>query len=190
TALDSHALPLHALLLFFFNDTAPPELYTLSLHDALPISVDLHQLVPELHDLPGDRHLGADDAGCVRAQVAFIIERAELVYGLAKDGTRPLEEEELVLGRSLLALQRGEALGGLQAVAQGVVLRQQGDDAPAGYGVELARGRPGLPRRALGQRGDGCDRGQPAVQLSLANGELAVPQVEIGEFADHLEGFE
>src|SRR5262245_29820636 len=24
-------------LLFFFNDTAPPEIYTLSLHDALPI---------------------------------------------------------------------------------------------------------------------------------------------------------
>src|SRR5436853_5549806 len=26
------------LLLFFFTDTAPPEFYTLSLHDALPIS--------------------------------------------------------------------------------------------------------------------------------------------------------
>src|SRR5438094_6388150 len=26
-------------LLFFFNDTATPEIYTLSLHDALPISV-------------------------------------------------------------------------------------------------------------------------------------------------------
>src|SRR5262245_66190055 len=26
------------LLFFFFNDTAPPEIYTLSLHDALPIS--------------------------------------------------------------------------------------------------------------------------------------------------------
>src|SRR5437773_10573714 len=26
------------LLLFFFNDPAPPEIYTLSLHDALPIS--------------------------------------------------------------------------------------------------------------------------------------------------------
>src|SRR5438309_8427593 len=25
---------------FFFNDTAPTEIYTLSLHDALPISVD------------------------------------------------------------------------------------------------------------------------------------------------------
>src|SRR5436305_4822820 len=27
------------LLIFFVNDTAPPEIYTLSLHDALPISV-------------------------------------------------------------------------------------------------------------------------------------------------------
>src|SRR6266852_4370996 len=26
------------LFFFFFNDTAPPEIYTLSLHDALPIS--------------------------------------------------------------------------------------------------------------------------------------------------------
>src|SRR5258706_14400081 len=29
-----------AFLLFFFNDTAPTEIYTLSLHDALPISPD------------------------------------------------------------------------------------------------------------------------------------------------------
>src|SRR3712207_8161644 len=28
------------LMFFFFNDTAPTEIYTLSLHDALPISVD------------------------------------------------------------------------------------------------------------------------------------------------------
>src|SRR3982751_7125820 len=28
----------HVLLFFFFNDTATPEIYTLSLHDALPIS--------------------------------------------------------------------------------------------------------------------------------------------------------
>src|SRR5947209_9983341 len=28
---------LHSLPLFFFNDTAPTEIYTLSLHDALPI---------------------------------------------------------------------------------------------------------------------------------------------------------
>src|SRR5260370_9800058 len=29
------------LLLFFFNDTATTEIYTLSLHDALPISFDV-----------------------------------------------------------------------------------------------------------------------------------------------------
>src|SRR6202171_6683283 len=32
------------LLVFFFNDTATTEIYTLSLHDALPIS-DLHRVV-------------------------------------------------------------------------------------------------------------------------------------------------
>src|SRR6266542_5054760 len=30
-------MPLLSLLFFFFNDTATPEIYTLSLHDALPI---------------------------------------------------------------------------------------------------------------------------------------------------------
>src|SRR2546426_6157916 len=30
-----------SLLFFFFNDTATTEIYTLSLHDALPISLDL-----------------------------------------------------------------------------------------------------------------------------------------------------
>src|SRR2546430_17581556 len=31
-------LVLHSFFLFFFNDTATTEIYTLSLHDALPIS--------------------------------------------------------------------------------------------------------------------------------------------------------
>src|SRR2546423_8870024 len=34
---------------FFFNDTATTEIYTLSLHDALPISAHRRQLVPQLH---------------------------------------------------------------------------------------------------------------------------------------------
>src|SRR5207249_11761018 len=33
---------LHFILLFFFNDPAPSEIYTLSLHDALPISNRSH----------------------------------------------------------------------------------------------------------------------------------------------------
>src|SRR3712207_7191047 len=47
------------LVFFFFNDTATTEIYTLSLHDALPIFVDLstapvfdgHQLAPRHVDL-------------------------------------------------------------------------------------------------------------------------------------------
>src|SRR2546429_8848128 len=34
------ANPLCMLFFFFFNDTATTEIYTLSLHDALPISID------------------------------------------------------------------------------------------------------------------------------------------------------
>src|SRR2546430_11841778 len=32
----------HSFFFFFFNDTATTEIYTLSLHDALPISTDSH----------------------------------------------------------------------------------------------------------------------------------------------------
>src|SRR5204863_7469567 len=37
--LSSLVLSLHDVLFFFFNATAPTEIYTLSLHDALPIYV-------------------------------------------------------------------------------------------------------------------------------------------------------
>src|SRR5258705_13373399 len=49
---------IHDLLFFFFNDTATTEIYTLSLHDALPISAaDRADLVDRRgggHDLPRD----------------------------------------------------------------------------------------------------------------------------------------
>src|SRR5256886_6820419 len=34
----SHGLRCHCFFFFFFNDTAPPDIYPLPLHDALPIS--------------------------------------------------------------------------------------------------------------------------------------------------------
>src|SRR5438094_5643971 len=51
------------LLFFFFNDTATTEIYTLSLHDALPISADVLRLRLQIVDghetgfraLPADR---------------------------------------------------------------------------------------------------------------------------------------
>src|SRR5947199_7036947 len=49
----SIARPLSYLFIFFFNDPATTEIYTLSLHDALPILVLVHivvDLVPEDQD--------------------------------------------------------------------------------------------------------------------------------------------
>ena len=49
--------PLATFYSFFFNDTAPTEIYTLSLHDALPIFVTTllffgkSQLVPDVHEI-------------------------------------------------------------------------------------------------------------------------------------------
>src|SRR5256885_5317152 len=44
-----------SVFFFFFNDTATTEIYTLSLHDALPIcSPDGHSFIAE-QEIPGDR---------------------------------------------------------------------------------------------------------------------------------------
>src|SRR5436309_12539207 len=48
------------LFFFFFNDTATTEIYTLSLHDALPICEDLGQAGPG-----ADRRVDVDDLGPV-----------------------------------------------------------------------------------------------------------------------------
>src|SRR3712207_7530654 len=47
---------------FFFNDTATTEIYTLSLHDALPISVDLGDGLGDLGDRV-DGGVDQDDGG-------------------------------------------------------------------------------------------------------------------------------
>src|SRR5256885_7131535 len=44
------------LFFFFFNDTATTEIYTLSLHDALPICGNHHELIGIVHH----RHVGND----------------------------------------------------------------------------------------------------------------------------------
>src|SRR5204863_5022025 len=49
-------LPITYITLFFFTDTPPTEIYTLSLHDALPISPALRR----------DRHAAAPRHACLR----------------------------------------------------------------------------------------------------------------------------
>src|SRR5436305_4895697 len=54
------------LLFFFFNATAPTEIYTLSLHDALPISVELAICICT-SDRDPHKPLTADAAGNICA---------------------------------------------------------------------------------------------------------------------------
>src|SRR5215813_15406968 len=51
--------PTRLPLFFFFNDPATPEIYTLSLHDALPIFPGRRHVVPDHLEL-GDQTLNAD----------------------------------------------------------------------------------------------------------------------------------
>src|ERR1039458_2842274 len=53
-ALCSSHLFTFCLFFFFFNDTATTEIYTLSLHDALPISIGSSPCVPESNDRPAE----------------------------------------------------------------------------------------------------------------------------------------
>src|SRR2546430_5859028 len=61
-------LPLHFRMsfFFFFNDTATTEIYTLSLHDALPI----YQNHLQLNRRPDSNFLGAEKIDAGRADVA------------------------------------------------------------------------------------------------------------------------
>src|SRR5437667_8691757 len=56
---------------FFFNDTATTEIYTLSLHDALPISQDVFEIADQRgdrEDFQMDFHFAGFDFGDVRSE--------------------------------------------------------------------------------------------------------------------------
>src|SRR3712207_9333392 len=70
---------------FFFNDTATTEIYTLSLHDALPISfVDVEQV--EVEDVVADDEVARDPE--IRQQLPEAPERARLVEVEDRKSTR------------------------------------------------------------------------------------------------------
>src|SRR5574341_2547952 len=51
----------HIIFFFFFNDTATTEIYTLSLHDALPISCGLQWNYSTYHTHDRLHHLGSEE---------------------------------------------------------------------------------------------------------------------------------
>src|SRR3712207_8621801 len=99
-------------VVFFFNDTATTEIYTLSLHDALPIYLAAGAApaqalgaVPRLrHDHAGaepDPHAGgpprADDAGGLRLQVRLRPRRPR-----SEEHTSELQSRQYLVCRLLL----------------------------------------------------------------------------------------
>src|SRR3712207_9427344 len=89
------------VVFFFFNDTAPTEIYTLSLHDALPISADPGdlRLTAELAlgaDLARDaRHLG-------RERVELVDHRVDRVLQRSEEHTSELQSRQYLVCRLLL----------------------------------------------------------------------------------------
>src|SRR5690625_7854248 len=81
--------------LFFFTDTAPTELYTLSLHDALPISSS--ELFDALYEIRGLNVIGCDLVEvCPAAEHGFVtpilgakvIREMLLAYGFPQGAAR------------------------------------------------------------------------------------------------------
>src|SRR5467141_2252041 len=73
------------LFFFFFNDTATTEIYTLSLHDALPISAPSALDVRHLFHC---RHVDAADAAVERDAAEQLDARNGLAAGVRKLGGR------------------------------------------------------------------------------------------------------
>src|SRR3712207_8775315 len=85
---------------FFFNDTATTEIYTLSLHDALPISV-----AARLHGALGVRGAGADPAQRQRQAGPGRAARARaggVGGGRSEEHTSELQSRQYLVCRLLL----------------------------------------------------------------------------------------
>src|SRR5258705_12534141 len=98
--------PLLYSLIFFFNDTATTEIYTLSLHDALPIfAQDAEDLARRQTEWTKDEAPRADSSAAARER-----ELAERVDSLAKGLDRagqetPLDQPQGAARRARAAMQ-------------------------------------------------------------------------------------
>src|SRR2546430_13453982 len=83
---------------FFFNDTATTEIYTLSLHDALPIS-----LRPGLDCLPGGTCKGyTTDGKPAERQAAVMIHEEDASPARSEEHTSELQSQSNLVCRLLL----------------------------------------------------------------------------------------
>src|SRR3712207_7875132 len=95
------------LFFFFFNDTATTEIYTLSLHDALPICGQIDQLGGEpfgvlILSLPGEPSFAARAGAFLRAQgFGFEVLRSE-------EHTSELQSRQYLVCRLLLEKKKNK----------------------------------------------------------------------------------
>src|SRR3970282_3018959 len=75
-------VPMHRECFFFFNDTATTEIYTLSLHDALPISRDRDRVEDVRAPLV---ELGADERGRSEEHTSELQSHHDIVCRLLLD---------------------------------------------------------------------------------------------------------
>src|SRR5256885_11176728 len=91
------------LFFFFFNDTATTEIYTLSLHDALPISPSRSsRSSPLAGELTRTHSCGAQPAACERNSSAT---RARASGRLDRKSTR-LNSSHLVISYAVFCLKK------------------------------------------------------------------------------------
>src|SRR2546430_9224783 len=103
------------VFLFFFNDTATTEIYTLSLHDALPISLDLSPGSADTYDLYG-RMLSAlvrhDEAIAMvrRAQeLDPLAHRTDVASTRSEEHTSELQSQSNLVCRLLLEKKKNNS---------------------------------------------------------------------------------
>src|SRR6266851_9809852 len=197
---------------FFFNDTATTEIYTLSLHDALPIEIEPRRRGPRRRRRAGVeidvRHLGPasrrsgikidvghlSSASCRRADVEIDIERLQ----------RRLGNGRTAKGRNLRGihetLPRGLRLPAVERVRRIDRQSQAGSLFPlgassAGRGAKLVFGgleRPGILANGVDLEqlhADGLATGilgQGVLENLLGLGIAAVGHVDVG-FRDRID---
>src|SRR5256885_15889523 len=100
----------HSAYFFFFNDTATTEIYTLSLHDALPISIVFAGAATRL---------GAEKEAIATAVVALLFGTPLFAYGLL-EFSHALTAFALFAAWGLLFVKRSEFAAGAVIDREGV----------------------------------------------------------------------
>src|SRR2546430_979388 len=184
---------------FFFNDTATTEIYTLSLHDALPIFQVCQGLIQE-KDL-GIPHQGAAQGDALALPAGELARVAIEVSGDAEHlGGPPHLLLDLLAGRPARLEREGDVLEYGAVRVEGVALEHHGDPAgPGGHvavhalvpDVDLARGgslEPGdhAQQRRLPRAG-GAEQDE---EFAIANRQVhPVDRVEIPEVLSEASDF-